>query len=94
MSKPSKRELILESQIQDLDDDGLKEFTLYAHEAVKNLTETKKADPEIIRMKEELARYVLETYTKDIKLFTVKLRAARSQLRLRNIIFQVKEELK
>lgn len=86
------KNLIKEAAIVEMDDESLKKYLLYTHEALKNINEAMKNDPEIERMQAELKEYRAENYTNDIKDFVARLKAARNQAKVRGIKIELPKD--
>ena len=81
-----------EAAIVDLDDESLKTYLLYTHEALKNLHEEMKNDEVIEQMQSKLKEYKSENYTNYIKDLTARLKAARAQASVRGIKIRLPED--
>ena len=84
--------LLREASIIDLDDESLKDYLLYTHEAIKNLNEALKNDEKIEQMAQALKEYKAENYGNDIKDLVARLKAARAQAKVRGIKITLPED--
>ena len=83
---------IFEMHFVDLSDEELKETVGGLHERIKGLEEQMKLDEEAERLKKELADYLDYNYRNEIRLFRVKLKAARAQSHVRGLRFNLPGE--
>lgn len=77
--------MILEANMVDLNDEEIKDAILYLWEAVKNLKDEMKKDPELQQMQERLKQYKKDNFMDEIKTHEAKLKAARAQAKVRGI---------
>jgi hypothetical protein len=88
------KEHLHESQFIDLGDEQLKEALGFLWEGIKNLTDAKKNDPQIEKMKGELKAYTDEHYAVEIKRLSKLLKAARVVAKLRGVQWKLPEDTK
>lgn len=89
-----KRDILHESAVVDMSDDALKELLGATWEAIKNLTDQMKTDPEVERMEGELKKYKKDNFQDAIKRYKRLLKAARYVAQARGIQWKIPEELK
>jgi sensor histidine kinase YesM len=76
---------IEEANLIDLNDEELKDYLLHSHEAIKNLEEQKRADPDLQQMQDRMKAYVNDNYSEEIKTQKARLKAARAQAKNRGL---------
>jgi hypothetical protein len=89
----NKNDLIAQTHLVDLSDNELLDFLGFCYEEIKNLDERMKADPEIIRIEEQLKELKTERYTDSIKALKGQLKAARHLARVKGLKFQIPGKL-
>lgn len=85
---------LLEAELIVLSDDELVSYIANLFENSKRLAEAAKNDETLKEMREAAKLYMHEHYGQEIKILTIKLKAARDQAKVRDIAFKLPEYLK